>query len=130
MNYLISLFVLFSISNLCSGQDTHYWTYRFGTKAALMGGPAVGGLEDNSSVIYNPSLLSFIQNTSVSLNANIYQVASIVAKNGAGSGRPFGLPACTGTDFRYSTTSVSSQQFVAGIDAMYPDLHKMNRLLC
>jgi hypothetical protein len=68
-------------------QDTHYWTYRYGTRAALMGGPAVGGLEDNSSVIYNPSLLSFVKNTSVSINANIYQIVNIVSKDGAGSGQ-------------------------------------------
>lgn len=72
------------------GQDTHYWTYRFGTKAALMGGPAVGGLEDNSSVVYNPALLSFVKNISVSLNANIYQLSSINAKDGAGPGLDVG----------------------------------------
>ena len=67
-------------------QDTHYWTYRFGTRAALMGGAAVGGIEDNSSVVYNPALLSFVKSKSVSLNANVYQVVNISAKNGAGTG--------------------------------------------
>jgi long-subunit fatty acid transport protein len=68
-------------------QDTHYWTYRYGTRAALLGGPAVGGLEDNSSVIYNPALLSLVKSTSISLNSNVYQVVSITAKDGAGPGQ-------------------------------------------
>ncbi len=85
MKRLLLVLYLFPIV-ICYAQDTHYWTYRFGTKAALMGGPAVGGLEDNSSVVYNPALLSFVKNISVSLNANIYQLSNIVAKNGAGPG--------------------------------------------
>ncbi len=82
----ILLVILLIQSFTCFAQDTHYWTYRFGTKAALMGGPAVGGLEDNSSVVYNPALLSFVKNISVSLNANIYQLSNILAKDGAGPG--------------------------------------------
>lgn len=67
-------------------QDTHYWTYRFGTRAAIMGGAAVGGIEDNSSVVYNPALLSFVKSKSVSLNANVYQVVNILSRDGAGTG--------------------------------------------
>jgi hypothetical protein len=85
MKKLIGLALLLS-STYSIAQDTHYWTYRFGTKAALMGGPAIGGLEDNSSVVYNPALLSFVKDVSVSLNANIYQLSNIKAKDGAGSG--------------------------------------------
>jgi hypothetical protein len=68
-------------------QDTHYWTYRYGTRAVLMGGPAVGGLEDNSSVIYNPALLSLVKSTSISINSNVYQVVNINVKDGAGAGQ-------------------------------------------
>jgi long-subunit fatty acid transport protein len=81
----ILAFVFISAQSLA--QDTHYWTYRYGTRAVLMGGPAVGGLEDNSSVIYNPALLSLVKSTSISLNSNVYQVVSITAKDGAGPGQ-------------------------------------------
>jgi long-subunit fatty acid transport protein len=81
----IILVVFISVQSLA--QDTHYWTYRFGTRAVLMGGPAVGGIEDNSSVIYNPALLSLVKSTSISLNANVYQVMKITAKDGAGQGQ-------------------------------------------
>ena len=82
---LVMTFVFVSVQIFA--QDTHYWTYRYGTKAVLMGGPAVGGLEDNTSVIYNPALLSFVKSTSISINSNIYQIVNITAKNGAGPGQ-------------------------------------------
>lgn len=83
---VLSLFFAFTLI-AAGAQDTHYWTYRFGTRAALMGGGAVGGVEDNSSVVYNPALLSFVKSKSVSLNANVYQVVNILSKNGAGTGQ-------------------------------------------
>ncbi len=85
MRYIIVLAIMF-ISVQSFAQDTHYWTYRYGTRAVLMGGPAVGGLEDNSSVIYNPALLSLVKSTSVSINSNVYQVVNIGVKDGAGPG--------------------------------------------
>ncbi|HQQ83708.1 MAG TPA: hypothetical protein PK059_10950 [Cyclobacteriaceae bacterium] len=83
---LLCILILLGLTRpfLSSGQDTHYWTYRYGTRAALMGGSAVGGLADNSSVVYNPALLSFVQSSSVSLNSNAYQIVSIRSKDGAG----------------------------------------------
>ncbi len=84
---LMFAFLLMSIFVQSFGQDTHYWTYRYGTRAVLLGGPAVGGLEDNSSVIYNPALLSLVKSTSISLNSNVYQVVNITAKDGAGPGQ-------------------------------------------
>ncbi|MCE2996774.1 MAG: OmpP1/FadL family transporter [Cyclobacteriaceae bacterium] len=86
-NGLALTLLLMSIFVHSFGQDTHYWTYRYGTRAVLLGGPAVGGLEDNSSVIYNPALLSLVKSTSISLNSNVYQVVNITAKNGAGPGQ-------------------------------------------
>lgn len=86
MRFLATLAILFIFVQSFS-QDTHYWTYRYGTRAVLLGGPAVGGLGDNSSVIYNPALLSLVKKTSISLNANVYQVVSITAKDGAGPGQ-------------------------------------------
>jgi hypothetical protein len=86
MRFFSTLLLVFVIVQSFA-QDTHYWTYRYGTRAVQMGGPAVGGLEDNSSVIYNPALLSFVKSTSVSINSNVYQVVNITVKDGAGAGQ-------------------------------------------
>ena len=83
----LAIIFLFLLSFAGFSQDTHYWTYRYGTRAVLMGGPAVGGLADNSSVIYNPALLSLVKSTSISINSNLYQVVNITAKDGAGPGQ-------------------------------------------
>jgi long-subunit fatty acid transport protein len=81
----IALLVFATVQSFA--QDTHYWTYRYGTRAVLMGGAAVGGIEDNSSVIYNPALLSRVKSTSVSINSNVYQLVGINVKDGAGPGQ-------------------------------------------
>ncbi len=86
MKILASTIVFVVASGMTKAQDTQYWTYRFGTRAALMGGAAVGGIEDNSSVVYNPALLTFVKSKSVSLNANVYQVVNVLSRNGAGTG--------------------------------------------
>ena len=83
----LAIIFLFLLSFAGFSQDTHYWTYRYGTRAVLMGGSAVGGIEDNSSVIYNPALLSLVKSTSISINSNLYQVVNITAKDGAGPGQ-------------------------------------------
>jgi hypothetical protein len=54
-----------------TAQDTHYWTHQFGTRSALMGGAVVGGTRDNSMIFYNPAAVSFIDSSSLSINANI-----------------------------------------------------------
>ncbi|MCX8491991.1 MAG: hypothetical protein ORN54_13085, partial [Cyclobacteriaceae bacterium] len=86
MRFLLTLAIL-CVSVQSFSQDTHYWTYRYGTRAVLLGGAAIGGLEDNSSVIYNPALLSLVKSTSISINSNVYQMVNITVKNGAGPGQ-------------------------------------------
>lgn len=62
-------------------QDTHYWTHQFGTRSALLGGAVVGGARDNAMIFYNPAAVAFIDSSSFSINANIYQVANTRIKN-------------------------------------------------
>lgn len=62
-------------------QDTHYWTYQFGTRSALMGGAVVGGMRDNSMIFYNPGAVAFIDSSAFSINANVYQVENTRIQN-------------------------------------------------
>lgn len=83
--YTYYLSVLFLLSFFCvSGQDTHYWTNQFGTRSALMSGAVVGGARDNTMIFYNPAALVFMKNTSVSVNANAYNVQNIKIENALG----------------------------------------------
>lgn len=64
-----------------AAQDTHYGTQQFGTRSALLGGAVVGGTRDNSMIFYNPAAVAFIDSSSFSINANVYQVENTEIKN-------------------------------------------------
>ena len=79
------LLMVFSISFDAVSQDNHYWAQQYGAVGSLMGGAMVGGVDDNSAVYYNPGALSFITNTSLSVDANVYRMDKIYIKDGAGN---------------------------------------------
>ncbi len=66
-------------------QDDHYWSQQYGAVSTLMGGAMVGGVSDNSAVYYNPGALAFINNTSLSVDANVYKMDKIRIHDGAGN---------------------------------------------
>jgi hypothetical protein len=66
---------------MAASQDTHYWTHQFGTRSALLGGAVVGGMRDNSMIYYNPAAIAFIDSSSFSINASMYQVENTHIKN-------------------------------------------------
>ncbi|HUQ96114.1 MAG TPA: hypothetical protein VM010_00510 [Chitinophagaceae bacterium] len=68
-------------SLMAVAQDTHYGTHQFGTRSALLGGAVVGGVRDNSMIFYNPAAIAFIDTSSFSITANIYQVENIRIQN-------------------------------------------------
>lgn len=76
---------------LCAGsspvltQDDHYWAQQYGATGTLMGGAMIGGVDDNSAVYYNPGALSFIDNPSLSVDANVYRMDKIRISDGAGN---------------------------------------------
>lgn len=80
---LLAFFVIFPL--LLQSQDTHYWTNQFGARSSLLGGAVIAGLDDNSSVYYNPANLAFIKQSTVSLNTSVYKYTDIYIGNGAGT---------------------------------------------
>ena len=65
-------------------QEVNYNTYQYGTRSALMGGAAVGGVRDSSAVYYNPGSLGFIQESSLSVSANAYRFGTITERTHSG----------------------------------------------
>lgn len=49
---------LFFVATKGNAQFSRYWGESFSTKAALLSGAVVGGYQDESSIYYNPSILS------------------------------------------------------------------------
>jgi long-subunit fatty acid transport protein len=84
---LTAVVLLFHFLTLA--QDTHYETYQFGARSALLGGAVVGGTRDNSMIFYNPAAIAFIDSSSFSINANMYQVENTHIKNAVTEERDF-----------------------------------------
>ena len=83
---LLFFFIIIEI-NPCSAQDDHYWSQQYGAESTLLGGAMVGGASDNSAIYYNPGSLAFINNPSLSIDANVYRMDKTVISDGAGNGQ-------------------------------------------
>jgi len=64
-------------------QDNHYWAQQYGATGTLMGGSMTAGVSDNSAIYYNPGVLGFIDNLSLSVDANVYKMDKILIADGA-----------------------------------------------
>ncbi len=88
MSYLrcfaLVLTFLFSITIPGIGQESNYQNYEVGSKATMLGGAVVAGIDDISATFYNPGYLSFIGNSSVSLETSTLFTGGLRIKNGAG----------------------------------------------
>ncbi|MDM8560141.1 hypothetical protein [Candidatus Parabeggiatoa sp. HSG14] len=82
---LLTFFLVF-LSNPVMSQDHHYWSQQFGSRSALMGGAVVGGVRDTSAGFYNPGALGFINQPSLSVSANAYQLERLSIDDAAGTG--------------------------------------------
>jgi hypothetical protein len=67
---LVFLFILFCQQS--SAQDTHYWTYAYGTRAVLLGGTVIGSVLDISGIYYNPGGLSLLEDPETLLASKVY----------------------------------------------------------
>jgi len=69
---LSSIFLLILICQQSSAQDTHYWTYPYGTRAVLLGGTVIGSVLDISGIYYNPGGLSLLEDPETLLASKVY----------------------------------------------------------
>jgi hypothetical protein len=77
--------------SLCLGlpiwsQDSHYWTYQYGTRATLLGGAVIGSVLDLSATYYNPGGLSLIDKPGTLLAAKIMQYPRVDMVGGSPEG--------------------------------------------
>ena len=72
--YLILSIALIIISICQQGftQDSHYWTYPYGTRAVLLGGMVIGSVLDISGIYYNPGGLSLLEDPETLLASKVY----------------------------------------------------------
>jgi hypothetical protein len=65
-------------------QESNYSNYEVGAKATMLGGSVVAGVDNISAVYYNPGALSFIENSSLTLETSTLFGGSLNIENGAG----------------------------------------------
>jgi long-subunit fatty acid transport protein len=70
--------------DLVLAQESNYSNYEVGSKATMLGGSVTAGINDISSIYYNPGALSFIENSSVSLETATLFGSGLKIENGAG----------------------------------------------
>jgi hypothetical protein len=80
----ITFFV--GISILLNAQDHHPWAQQFGARATFLGGAVIAGLEDNSSIYYNPGAFAFIEESNLQINTDVYKYGDAIMRDGAGDG--------------------------------------------
>lgn len=68
-------------------QMSSYWGESFNTKATLLSGAVVGGYEDESSIFYNPSILSDSGESKITFAAGLFKFDHSRFENAVGAGQ-------------------------------------------
>lgn len=74
-------------ADAASGQDSHYWSEQYGTRAALLGGTVIGSVTDLSAVYYNPGAIALNPDAGFILSARAYRQGTLTIEDGAGEGQ-------------------------------------------
>lgn len=69
---------------IISGQSHNYWTRSFNEESSLLSGAVVGGGSGPSAIYYNPASISEVKASKFSLNASLFSVTGINARNALG----------------------------------------------
>lgn len=85
MRKLILLIILLS-PLIVAAQSNNYWSRNFNEESSLLSGAVVGGGAGPSAIFYNPASISEIKESKLSLNASLFSVEFIKAKNAWGDG--------------------------------------------
>ena len=71
---LLAAVAALAVPSLASPQDSHYWTYQYGTRANLLGGLVIGSAVDISAVYYNPGALALIKDPELILTSKVFEL--------------------------------------------------------
>lgn len=84
LTYIIG-FLLF-ISFNANSQFSRYWNESFSTKSALLSGAVVGGYADETSIFYNPSILTDSSESTLTFSNGLAKVDFVEYENAMGEG--------------------------------------------
>ena len=81
----LAAFLAAVVATPLHGQDSHYWTTKYGPRAALLGGAVVGSVQDVSAAFYNPGGLAMADSLGFALSLNAFERSSVTAELGSAS---------------------------------------------
>jgi len=90
MRRWLNIFSLSIISGLLTfvyGQEGNYKLENYGNEAALLNGNVTGSISDLSLTYYNPSKLSFIEESKFLISVKAYQWSQLSVENNYGDGK-------------------------------------------
>lgn len=65
-------------------QSSNHWTHNFNEESSLLSGAVVGGGAGAAAIFYNPATISEIEESNLSINASLFSVENLRAKNAWG----------------------------------------------
>lgn len=65
-------------------QSSNHWTRNFNEESSLLSGAVVGGGAGAAAIFYNPAIISEIEESNLSINASLFSVDFLSAKNAWG----------------------------------------------
>ncbi len=82
---VILLLLICAITPWAEAQDTHYWTYTYGTRASLLNGAIIGSIVDISATYYNPGALPLIEDIELVMAARVFHYPNVWLRNVGGT---------------------------------------------
>lgn len=88
MRKLLLFIIIFGPFQLFA-QSNNYWSRNFNEESSLLSGAVVGGGAGPSAIFYNPASISEIEESKLSINASLFSLELVKAKNAWGDGIDF-----------------------------------------
>ena len=80
------IFVMMFLPFLAKRQSHNYWNRSINEESSLLSGAVVGGGAGPSAIYYNPAIISEVQASKFSLNASLFSLEFVKARNALGNG--------------------------------------------
>ncbi|UCD23782.1 MAG: hypothetical protein JSW51_12210 [Gemmatimonadota bacterium] len=80
INLVLVAALTLTLPSSATPQDSHYWTYQYGTRANLLGGQVIGSVVDISATYYNPGALALIPEPELLLTSKVFELTDYTAE--------------------------------------------------
>ena len=119
MKLKLSFIICLITISVAQSQDRHFWDQAVGGRTALLGGIAVGSVDDYSATFYNPGALIFLDQNKLSFSFSMYGSKDFQFIDGAGQG----------ISPRYTRVSLFPSSLAGGIPFLGDSLNRFSYMI-